>query len=155
VRLAPAVIGALLLPLARSVAQSTPVEQPPASALAQAMGIIAGEWDWSGDSLTCRRNPHTISFTADSAVMVLRPREKYDSTAKSEYRYRILRFTDHTITGQIEGEQRRDAAGKPVVWELVITGPNSYRWRQAGGPPVGVTRANVRCRSGEPLSEAQ
>ena len=154
-RLVRLFFGALLLPLAHAQSQQTTSERRPPSDLAQAMQSAAGEWDWSGDTLTCRRNPHTVSFSRDSAFMIIRPREKYDSTSAAEYRYRILRFTEHTITGEIEGEQRRTASGKPVVWDLVLTGPNSYRWRRADGPPQGVTRAIVRCRDGQPLSEAQ
>jgi hypothetical protein len=151
-RLFIAVILALLLRAAHAGAQGV---SDGARALPSAMQRSAGEWDWSGDSLTCRRNPHTISFTPDSAFMVLRYRTKVDSTAKLEYRYRIHRHTDHTITAQIEGEQRRNKAGKPIVWDLILTGPNSYRWREAGGNPQAVTRAIVRCSDAEPMSEAQ
>jgi len=144
----------LLLPTAHARAQSTAsYEGPPSLPLVMRRAI--GEWDWSGDSLTCKRNPHTIDFTNDSAFMVLRFRTKIDSTSKQEFRYRIVKFTDHVVAGQIEGEQRRNASGKPIVWELVLTGPNSYRWRQSGGSPQAVSRAIMRCRNGEPLSEAQ
>jgi hypothetical protein len=148
------VVVLLLLPAAHVRAQGSAAYEGPPS-LPRVMRNAIGEWDWSGDSLTCKHNPHTVDFTNDSAFMVLRFRRKIDSTAKLEYRYRILRFTDHTVTGQIEGEQRRDSAGKPVVWDLVLTGPNSYRWRQTGGLPQAVTRAIVRCRNGVPLSEAE
>jgi len=144
----------LLLPLAHGRVQgSASYEGPPS--LPRVMRNAIGEWDWSGDSLTCKHNPHTIDFTNDSAFMVLRFRRTIDSTPKKEFRYRIVRYTDHTVTGQIEGEQRRDSTGKPVVWDLVLTGPNSYRWRQTGGVPQYVTRAIVRCKAGVPLSEAE
>jgi hypothetical protein len=152
-RLTPVLIGVvLMLPMRRTDAQAVTAA---ALALPPAMQITAGVWDWSGDSLTCRRNPHTISFTPDTAVMVVRYRTKPDSTGKLEYRYRIARYSDHTVTGQIEGEQRRNKDGKPVVWDLILTGPNSYRWRDADGNPQAVTRAIVRCGDSQPLSEAQ
>lgn len=119
------------------------------------MRIVAGEWDWSGDSLICRQNPHTITFTSDTTFMVLRFREPADSMSGREFRYQLRGFTENSITGQIVGEQRRNAQGKPITWELLLTGPNSYRWRDADGNPQAVTRAIVRCRDGEPLSEAQ
>jgi len=161
VRLTPLVLClSLLLPVGGAAAQSgqASAKSPPSDdslALPPVMRVVAGEWDWSGDSLLCRKNPHTVSFTRDTAFMVVRFREKFDSTSKQEYRYRLRGFTDHTITGQIEGEQRRNDKGKPVVWDLVLTGPNSYRWRNAGGNPQAMTRAIVRCENGEPLSEAQ
>jgi hypothetical protein len=152
--LAAAAALVLLLPLAAVNAQATSQDNG-ASPLPPVMSRAAGEWDWSGDSLTCRKHPHTLSFTADTAFMLLRYRAPVDSGQKQEYRYRIVRFSDHTITGQIEGEQRRDATGKPVVWDLMLTGPNSYRWRRTGGSPQAVTRAIVRCKNAAPLSEAQ
>lgn len=144
----------LLLPAAHVRAQSAASYEGPPS-LPPVMRKVIGEWDWSGDSLTCKHNPHTLDFTNDSAFMVLRFRRKQDSTSKQVVRYRILKYTDHTVTGQIEGEQRRTKTGKPMVWDLVLTGPNSYRWRENGGLAQGMTRAIVRCRNGEPLSEAQ
>ncbi|MCU0626862.1 MAG: hypothetical protein MUF21_10335, partial [Gemmatimonadaceae bacterium] len=49
------------------------------------------------------------------------------------------------IRGAIRGETRVDDNGAPVVWELVMFGPDSYRWRDTTWSEGRYTGAITRC----------
>lgn len=44
--------------------------------------------------------------------------------------YDILRLSPTRIRGAIRGETRLTDAGVPVVWDLVMIGPDEYRWQR-------------------------
>lgn len=44
--------------------------------------------------------------------------------------YDVLSVSRSTIRGAIRGETRKTDDGKPVVWDLVLTSPDEYRWQR-------------------------
>ena len=44
--------------------------------------------------------------------------------------YDILFTSPSTIRGAIRGEKRMTDDRKPVVWDLVLTSPDEYRWKR-------------------------
>ncbi|HEY8258652.1 MAG TPA: hypothetical protein VIG08_13430 [Gemmatimonadales bacterium] len=110
--------------------------------------VAAGTWDWEGAEEFCRKNPHTITFTSDRRVMTLRSAEPHTDSAgiaRSVTEYEVLEHSPGRIRGAIRGETRRTAGGKPVVWDLVLIGPNTYRWHRTDWPLGTFTKPVRRC----------
>ena len=108
--------------------------------------VVEGTWDWAGRQTTCGANPHTIAFTPDRAYMVLTYPHPIDSaTGRREARYEIRGTTRSSIRGFILDEERRTADGELVVWDLVLTGPDEYRWHRKDWSAGGYTSHLVRC----------
>lgn len=103
----------------------------------------SGAWDWSSSDDTCTGNPHTISFTPAHDYMILRYPHPIDTaTGRREAVYRIVDTTRSRIRSDMLGETRL-IYDELVTWDLVFTGPDSYRWRAAQGG--GYTSTVVRC----------
>jgi hypothetical protein len=117
---------------------------PPRSVFDQA----SGTWGWSGHD-TCGVNHHTILFDSLHDVMrIAHARPWRDSTGylNDTTVYDISQSSPHHIRGLIRGETRKTPFGAPVVWDLVLTSPHSYQWKQAGfWGIVGYTRPIKRC----------
>lgn len=64
---------------------------------------------------------------------------------KTEWVYDIVQSDSAGVRGAIRGETRVDAEGKPVVWDLVLTGQDAYRWQQVGWPAFSYTGPVHRC----------
>jgi len=110
--------------------------------------VVAGTWDWAEAEEFCRKNPHTISFSSDRAVMTLRSPEPYTDSAGVQHwvtEYDIQEHTRGRIRGLIRGETRRTAGGEPVVWDLILTDANTYRWHRTDWPLGGFTKPVRRC----------
>ena len=103
--------------------------------------VVAGEWGWASGDNTCDKNPHTISFTPDRTVMTFVDRD-------GTWEYDIVEHEVARIRGAIRGEKRLTDAGKPVVWDLVMRGPNMYVWHRTDWPGLQTTGFIMRC--GEP-----
>lgn len=113
--------------------------------------VVKGTWDWEGAEGFCRKDPHSISFTTDRQVMVFRPREPYTDSAGVVHQmteYDVVEHTRGRIRGAIRGETRRTARGEPVVWDLVLAGPNTYRWHRTDWPLGAFTKSLRRCPPG-------
>jgi hypothetical protein len=113
--------------------------------------VISGEWDWAAAEGFCKKNPHTISFSPDRKLMTIRHVEPWTDSAGVAHRvaeYDLEEVSRHHVRGQIRGETRLTAAGEPVVWDLVLTSPNSYRWQRADWPFWGYTPEVRRCPAG-------
>jgi hypothetical protein len=83
--------------------------------------------------------------------MILRYPQPIDSaTGQREVRYEIRDVTPSRNRAFMEGETRTTAAGALVVWDLVLTSPNSYRWHRTDWRPSGYTQEIVRCADGAP-----
>ena len=108
--------------------------------------VVAGTWDWEGADGFCKTNPHTITFSADTSVMYLTARVPWskDDTSRVAV-YDLSEHTQNRIRGKIRGETRLDANGRPVVWDLVLTSHDSYRWHQVGWPFFSYTKTVRRC----------
>jgi hypothetical protein len=52
----------------------------------------------------------------------------------------------HVIS--FRGEQRRTAQGVPLVWDLVMFGPDEYRWHRTDWPMHRYTAPIYRCKAG-------
>ena len=106
---------------------------------------LAGRWAWESDSLGCG-NAHTIAFADSGRVMTV---EGFDAAGDSLYTatYDIQVLSRSTIRGAIRGEKRLTDDGKPVVWDLVLTGPGEYRWKRTDwtATPWSYTGAIRRC----------
>lgn len=101
---------------------------------------VAGRWTWSSDSAGCR-NAHTIAFAEDGGVMTIASNDI--GTADPVTTYDVGFASRSTIRGTIRGETRMTSEGVPVVWDLVLTGPDEYRWQRAdlpGSYTVGIHR---------------
>jgi hypothetical protein len=113
--------------------------------------VIAGRWAWTTDSsLTrCGARAHTIVFSDSGRVMTITTPGSATDTADFVTVYDISKETRSSIRGAIRGEKRLTAGGVPVVWDLILTGPDEYRWRRTDWWPVpwSYTPAITRCDS--------
>jgi hypothetical protein len=88
---------------------------------------VTGRWTWAADTAGCR-DAHVIAFPDSGKVMTIATRDMAGGVKLTTYD--ILLQTSSTIRGAIRGETRMTAAGKPVIWDLVLTGPDEYRWKR-------------------------
>ena len=108
--------------------------------------VVEGTWDWSGSPGVCRDNPHRITFSSDRREMVLAFEQPLDSVSGVRTAsYDIRDTTRHSIRGFMAGETRQSTTGGLIVWDLVLTSPNSYRWRGTDWPRGSYTPEVVRC----------
>jgi len=111
---------------------------------------LAGRWDWRYRSSACGSTAHVIEFSPDRRVMKISlPPHGADTGWVATYD--ILQLTPSRLRGAIRGEKRLTSEGKPVVWDLVMFGPNEYHWHRTDWYSWGYTGAVVRC-SGDTLS---
>lgn len=126
---------------------------------ADVFAVAAGTWDWAGAEGFCKKNPHTLSFSRDRSVMVYTQSEPWTESWKpwtdkagQEHRvaeYDIQGHTKSRIRGRIRGELRMTNDREPVVWDLVLTSRDSYRWHRTDWSPGATTGEIRRCgRSG-------
>lgn len=123
----------------------TPFELPSRD---QMFTTLPGTWDWRSDSIPCGPMRHTISFTADHQLMVIRavtPWTDSSGVKDSVAEYEIRRVTRSSIRAYIRGETRRTPGGRPVVWDLVLTSPDSYTWHRTDWLSWGQTGEIRRC----------
>ena len=117
---------------------------------------VAGRWDWATRATPCSDSTHTIAFSDDGRTMTITMQFPVvvDSGERdwSVTTYDILKTTPSRIRGAIRGETRMTDDGKPVVWDLVVTGDNEYSWYRTDWPSWGRTSGNIRC--GDALAAA-
>lgn len=132
---------AALLAYGLFATRATPYSVP---AGADIRSTIAGRWTWDSDSAGCA-GAHTIAFADGGRVMTITSGDISVGDAITEYD--ILSASRSTIRGAIRGEKRMTKEGKPVVWDLVLTGPDEYRWKRADWPstPWSYTGRIRRC----------
>ena len=102
-----------------------------------------------------RENPHEISFTPDRRTLILtfrRPPEladglKPDPHQPLQVRYEVREHSRRSLRVFLvqPPEARRTHQGRLVVWDLVLFGRDTYRWRQTDWPTGEYTRQVVRC----------
>jgi len=108
---------------------------------------VAGRWTWDSDTAGCWR-AHTIAFADGGKIMTI---TSGDSGATQKVTtYDILSATRSTIRGAIRGEKRMTDRGTPVVWDLVLTSPDDYRWKRTdwSETPWSYTGRIRRCPAG-------
>lgn len=112
---------------------------------------VAGTWDWKGADSLCVANPLTISFSTDRSVMYLAHRRPWTDSTGAEHRVAAYEIQSHSasqVRGRIRGETRLTDKGEPVVWDLVLTSPNTYAWHRTDWPDGGRTKEITRCPQG-------
>ncbi len=102
---------------------------------------VAGRWTWTSDSAGCR-NAHTIAFAQGGEIMTITSQDI--SSVDPVTTYDIEFVSQSIIRGAIRGETRVTDANEPVVWDLVLTGPDEYRWQRTDHPG-SYTASNRRC----------
>jgi len=139
-----AIIGVTAISVAIGLWQThiTPYSVPSGTDIRK---TVAGRWTWVSDSAGCA-NAHVISFSDDGKVMtIFQPSHKV-SEADVTTTYDIKLTSPSMIRGAIRGETRLDKDGKPVVWDLVLVGPDAYRWRRNDWFSAwGYTGSIMRC----------
>ena len=114
---------------------------------------ISGRWDWSTRRPPCGDSAHVISFAADAKVMtIMQEKPSVDSTGRdwTVSTYDIVSIGPSRIRGEIRGETRLARDGTPVIWDLVVVGPDEYRWRATDWPELMYSPPVVRCPPAAP-----
>jgi hypothetical protein len=109
--------------------------------------VLPGTWAWEQNAeFGCEGNSHAISFTRDRKVMLLKYRQesKEQEIPADAVRYQVLQSEPH-LRMVIEGEKRTTPAGDPVVWDVVLLGPDRFCWHRTDWQPGACTPAVVRC----------
>ena len=107
---------------------------------------LTGTWGWADGSHTCATNPHTISFSPDWRYMDFAYPQPVDSaTGRRTARYAVRGHDRNRIRAFLLHEDRRDAEGKLVEWDLVLLSPDVYVWRRSDWPLDASTNPVHRC----------
>jgi len=116
---------------------------------ADIFAVVEGRWAWTTADSGCAGGEwHRIAFTPDRTVMTIaasKPYEGADGKLDSLAVYDIVSHTRGSIRGAIRGETRLTDAGEPVVWDLVLKGPNHYAWHRTDWARGGSTLEIERC----------
>jgi len=114
---------------------------------------LTGRWDWASHSERCDDSAHVISISPDRRTMTIamRPRSTTDTGWLATYD--ILSLTSTRLRGAIRGETRLTDQGAPVVWDLVMFGPNEYHWHRTDWVAWNYTGGVVRCSSTHPSTD--
>lgn len=118
--------------------------------------VVAGRWDWAHHGSLCVDSTHSISFDQNGRVMRITQQNAWvDSTGRDRTTavYDIVSITQSRIRGQIRGEERLTKEGTPVVWDLVLSSEDEYRWHRTDWPWWGFTNTIVRCAPQAPSSD--
>src|SRR5690349_18055410 len=86
--------------------------------------VVSGTWNWADRTRGCDDNPFTLSFSPDRETMLLRYARPPEGGVR-EVRYELRAVTRSGVRGAITGETRLTPAGEPVVWDLVLTSPDT------------------------------
>jgi hypothetical protein len=109
--------------------------------------VLTGTWGWEQfPEVGCGQNSHTMTFTKDRKVMLLKHKEAsaaYGIPAET-VRYRVLQ-SEPNLRMAIEGETRTTAEGKPVEWEVVMLTPDRFCWQRADLEAGSCSSPIVRC----------
>lgn len=121
--------------------------------------VASGTWAWSDappDSF-CVTRRHTVAFSPDRSIMTITQGEPWTDSAGVVHQvsvYDISQYSRRHVRGQIRGETRLAPDGTPVVWDLVLSSPDSYHWHRADWPSFSYTKSIERCPEGTPPAEA-
>lgn len=106
---------------------------------------VAGRWDWASRAHHCDDSAEVITFSPDHRTMTIAMRPHPPADTGWSATYDILQLTPARLRGAIRGEKRLTKDGKPVVWDLVMFGPNEYRWHRTDWPSNNYTGPLDRC----------
>jgi hypothetical protein len=105
---------------------------------------VTGRWDWSTRAHPCTDSAQVISFSPDGALMSITLEYLHDSASRPSV-YDVQAVTSGRIRGAIRGEKRLTDAGAPVAWDLVLFGPDEFRWHRTDWTQFGFTAPMQRC----------
>jgi len=108
---------------------------------------LTGRWDWSNRAHPCGDSAHVITFSPDRRTMTIAMPARPPRDTGWSATYDLLSLEPSRLRGAIRGEKRRTKDGKPVVWDLVMTGPDEYRWHRTDWPAYSFTAGIRRCGS--------
>jgi hypothetical protein len=123
-----------------------PYEVPPPNDI---FHVAEGMWGWSTTPHACTKAPQRLTFTPDHSMMVIEWAD--DSGQVKAARYQLRYVSASTIRGFITDETRKTPTGELVVWDLVLTSPDTYRWHRTDWAPGGYTGEVFRCPAGTRL----
>jgi hypothetical protein len=105
---------------------------------------LTGRWDWSTHKNRCGDGAHVIAFSPDLKTMTISmPRTAADTGWTATYD--ILWLGESRVRGAIRGETRLTDGGAPVVWDLVMFGPDEYHWQRLDWKSWAYTPGILRC----------
>ena len=108
---------------------------------------LEGRWRWTEPADGKPVPPFLLSVSADRRAVTLHydaPIPGQDGRERSTFTYRVAGQGPHHVRGEIEGETRTTAAGKPAVWDFVRLSADSFCWREASWSEGSCTRPLVR-----------
>lgn len=143
-----------LLLLLGVVKTTTPVKEYDVPRGESIFDVVSGVWGWPVKDLGCSTNPHTIRFTADRSQMLIGHILPDSSGAQRVTRYDILDVGPSRLRARIIGETRMTESGTPVVWDLVLTSHDSYRWHRTDMANWMMTADIKRCLGANETSAA-
>ena len=109
---------------------------------------LAGTWGLPGVG-ECGENPVTLRFSEDRRSLFHSYRIPIEtSEGPVQYsRYEIVGVAGPAMRLRLDGETRSTESGTPVVWDLVLHGPDSFCWHRADWVPGACTPPRFRCES--------
>ena len=122
---------------AQAADEGTPLRGAKLESARQLQSGLAGTWAWTPEA--CDVEPIRISSSADWHSLhhdigpEPAPGAELPVSQRSVYRLAL------------EGETRKDSAGTPIIWELVMQSPHRFCWRQTDWPDGGCTESLTRC----------
>ena len=140
-----AVVGVVLFTRALDLTYRTDFELEDGTDIRE---FVIGRWDWARHDPVCSDSTHAITFSEGGRVMRITQQQAWvDSTGRDRTTavYDLHGTSSSRIRGQIRGEERLTEDGTPVVWDLVLTGPDEYRWHRTDWDRWGFTGRIVRC----------
>jgi hypothetical protein len=109
--------------------------------------ILKGVWGWSDEQ--CANNLMTISFSSDSKIIYHdSPKGMFLGDGENPHirsKYIIHSQSLNRLRTSIEGEDRKDAEGKFVSWDVVILNENTFCWSRTDWKPGSCTKNMFRC----------
>ncbi|WEN14449.1 hypothetical protein PY254_14595 [Rhodanobacter sp. AS-Z3] len=111
--------------------------------------LLSGNWGWA-DTDDCAATPKQIRFSEDRQKMFLSlvpRREDGTREPRREATYQVLGELPDGLRMSMDGEQRLDAAGKPIDWDLMVIEPDQICWHRSDWPAGGCTKSIHRCKA--------
>lgn len=106
---------------------------------------LVGRWDWSTRGQPCADSAQVMTFSGDRKVMTISMPARSSADTGWTAIYDVLSLTESRLRGAIRGESRLTERGAPVVWDLVMFGPDEYHWHRTDWKPWAYTAAMLRC----------
>lgn len=134
----------------------------PAASPAAVVEALAGWWDEGLESAgLCSpgRNLHRHVLSADGRRITWeleREIKRHNGAMTRTYTYDILGAETRSLTLRLVDEVRTIETGDPIVWELVLVAPDTFRWRATHWSEPGYNRVvGKRCRRDEADRQGQ